>query len=292
VNRRRADLGLLLNTILWGATFVLVKSALSDISPILFLALRFTLAAACLGAIFYAPVRARFSWKAAAAGSFSGVFLFGGFAFQTMGLRLTTPPKSAFLTGLTSVMVPLLAMLVYKTKPQVSEVAGVLVAVAGLWLMTLQGPIGSIGRGDLLTILCAISFAAHIVTLGHFSEFMPFEVLSVTQVVAAAVLALALFWWVEQPRVVWRPPVVWGIVVTGVLGTAVAFSIQAWAMQYTTSTRTALIFMFEPVVAWITSFVWAGEGLSPRAAAGAALILLGIVLVEMKPLRPRRHPLI
>src|SRR6185437_8134854 len=105
-----------------------------DISPILFLALRFTLASACLAAIFYAPARVRFSWKAAAAGAFSGVFLFGGFALQTMGLRLTTPPKSAFLTGLTSVMVPLLAMLVYKSKPQVSEVAGVLVAIAGLWL--------------------------------------------------------------------------------------------------------------------------------------------------------------
>lgn len=287
---RRADLGLLLNTIVWGATFVLVKSALSDISPILFLAFRFTLAAAALAAWFHTPLTARFSWKAAAAGALCGVFLFAGFALQTLGLRLTTPPKSAFITGLTSVMVPLLATLVYKNKPQVSEVAGVMVAITGLWLMTLQGPIGSIGRGDLLTILCAVGFAAHIVTLGHFSEFMPFEVLSVTQVVAAAGLAVSLFWWAETPRVVWRPAVVWGILVTGIFATAMAFSVQAWAMQYTTSTRTALIYMFEPVVAWVTSFVWVGEGLSARAAAGAALILLGIVLVEMKPLRPRRHP--
>src|SRR5205085_1285112 len=113
------------------------------------------------------------------------VFLFAGFALQTFGLQLTTPPKSAFLTGLTSVMVPLLAALVYKTKPQSSELAGVLVAIAGLWLMTMQGSLGHIGRGDLLTLLCAVGFAAHIVTLGHFSESMPFEVLSVTQVGAA-----------------------------------------------------------------------------------------------------------
>jgi drug/metabolite transporter (DMT)-like permease len=292
VNRRRADLGLLLNTVVWGATFVLVKSALSDISPLLFLAFRFSLAGAALAAIFLRPLRARFTPKTAAAGFLAGVFLFSGFALQTTGLRLTTPPKSAFLTGLTSVMVPLLAMLVYKSKPQISEVAGVVVAVAGLWLMTLQGAIGSIGRGDLLTILCAVGFAAHIVTLGHFSESMPFEVLAVTQVVAAAVLALSFFWWAETPRVVWRPAVIWGILVTGLLATAMAFTIQAWAMQYTTSTRTALIYMFEPVVAWLTSFFWAGEGLSARAGAGAALILLGIVLVEMKPLRPRQHPLI
>jgi drug/metabolite transporter (DMT)-like permease len=290
VNRRRADLALLLNTILWGATFVLVKGALADISPILFLAFRFTLAAAALLALFHVPLRAGFSWNAAAAGALSGTCLFAGFAFQTMGLRLTTAPKSAFLTGLTSVMVPLLAALVYKTKPQIFEVAGVSVAIAGLWLMTLQGTIGSIGRGDLLTILGAVAFAAHIVTLGHFSEVMPFEVLSVAQICSAAVLALALFSWAETPRVSWRPAVLWAILVTGFACTALAFTLQAWAMQYTTSTRTALIYMFEPVVAWGASFWWAGEGLSARAAAGAALILLGIVLVEMKPLRPRRHP--
>jgi drug/metabolite transporter (DMT)-like permease len=249
VNGRRAELGLLLNTILWGATFVLVKSALSDISPILFLALRFTLASVALGAIFNRRLRRPFSWKAAAAGCLSGMFLFGGFALQTMGLRLTTAPKSAFLTGLTSVMAPLLAMLVYKSKPQLSEVVGVIVALAGLWLMSVQGTLGSVGAGDWLTVLCAVSFAAHIVTLGHFSELMPYEVLSITQVAAAAVLALALFWWAETPRVVWRPPVLWAILVTGLFGTAMAFTIQAWAMQYTTSTRTALIYMFEPVVA-------------------------------------------
>jgi drug/metabolite transporter (DMT)-like permease len=296
--RQAAEAALLLNTVLWGATFVLVKSALADISPILFLAFRFGLAALALlllfrGAAFRTPVPAPKlprRWNPVLAGAFSGTFLFTGFAMQTLGLRLTTPPKSAFLTGLTSVMVPLLAACVYRIKPQISEVGGVLVSVAGLWLMTLEGAIGAIGRGDLLTVLGAVAFAAHIVTLGHFSEQMPFAVLSVTQVGAAAILALALFSLVETPRVDWRPAVVWGILITGLLCTAVAFTIQAWAMQYTTSTRTALIYMFEPVVAWMTSFLWAGEGLSRRAAAGAALILLGILLVELKPLRQLRHP--
>jgi drug/metabolite transporter (DMT)-like permease len=127
------------------------------------------------------------------------------------------------------------------------------------------------------------------VTLGHFSESMPFEVLSVTQLGGAAVLALGSFRWAETPRVVWQPSVVWAILVTAFFATAMAFTIQAWAMQYVTSTRTALIYMFEPVVAWITSFFWVGDGLSGRAAPGSAQHLLGIVLVEMKPLRPRQH---
>jgi drug/metabolite transporter (DMT)-like permease len=291
VNRRKAEAALVFNTVVWGATFVLVKTALLDISPLLFLALRFSLATGALLALFHGPRRAPFTWKAAAAGALAGVFLFSGYLFQTLGLPLTTAPKSAFITGLTSVMVPLLAALVYRNRPQVSEVAGVLVATAGLGLMTLEGSIGSIGRGDLLTFFCAIGFAMHIVTLGHFSGRMSFELLSVTQVGAAAALALSLFWWVETPHVRWRPVVICAILITGLLATALAFTIQAWAQQLTTSTRTGLIYMLEPVFAWITSYCLIGEGLSGRAAAGAALILGGVVLVELKPLNPRLHPL-
>jgi drug/metabolite transporter (DMT)-like permease len=294
VTRRTAEAGLLLNTIVWGVTFVLVKQALHDVSPILFLTLRFALATLALAAIFAVFGRprlaSRFTWRSAGAGALSGTFLFAGYALQTAGLRLTTAAKSAFLTGLTSVMVPLLAALVYRSRPQVSEVAGVLVATAGLGLMTLPGGIGSVNPGDLLTILCAIGFAAHIVTLGHFSEQMSFEVLSITQVGAAGVWALGMFGWAETPRVAWRPAVVWAILITALLCTALAFTIQAWALQYTTSTRTALIYLFEPVVAWVTSLLLLGEGLSGRASGGAALILLGILLVEMKPWKGRLHP--
>jgi len=291
VNRRRAaELSLLFNTVVWGATFVLVKSVLDDISPVLFLAFRFALATAALLVFFWRPLRKAFSWKAAAAGALAGIFLYSGYLLQTLGLRLTTAPKSAFLTGLASVLVPFLGAVVYRSKPGISEIAGVLIATAGLWLMTLPGAIGAISRGDLLTLLCAVGFAAHIVTLGHYSENMRFEVLSVAQVGAAAALALGSFWWAEAPRVVWRPAVVWTVLISGFLSTAIAFTIQAWAMQYTTATRLAVIYLFEPVVAWMTSFWLAGEGLAPRAAAGAALILLGILLVELKPARPRLHP--
>lgn len=299
MNLRKADAALLFNTVVWGATFVLVKSAMSDVSPILFLAMRFSLAALALlalavnrSALLRLPGAGRgpWPWKAAGAGTLAGAFLFGGYAMQTIGLRFTSAPKSAFLTGLTSVMVPLLGALVYKNRPQVSEVVGVLVATAGLGLMTLEGVTGSIGRGDALTLLGAVAFAAYIVTLGHFSGRMSFELLSVTQIAAAALLALSLFWWAETPRVEWRSAVVWAILVTGLVCTALAFTIQAWAQQFTTSTRTALIYMLEPVFAWITSFLVAGEGLSGRAAVGAALILSGVLLVEMKPLNSRPHP--
>jgi drug/metabolite transporter (DMT)-like permease len=302
--RARAEAALLFNTVVWGSTFVLVKQALADISPLFFLALRFSVATLALLAIYGRPVfvsvqagRGRACQdhgdsftKQFAAGLLCGTFLFSGYILQTLGLRLTSPPKSAFLTGLTSVMVPFGAALVYKIRPQVSEVIGVMTATAGLALLTLNGPSGAVSRGDLLTLMCAGGFAAHIVALGHFSERMSFEVLSIAQIGGAAAWSFGLLWFFEAPRVEWRPAVVWTVLITGLLATALAFTIQAWAMQYTTSTRTALIYMAEPVVAWATSFWLVGEGLSARAAAGAALILLGILLVELKPGRQRQHP--
>lgn len=288
--RGAAETALVWNTVIWGSTFVVVKAALADISPIFFLALRFSLATAVLAGYFLARRRLSWDWRTAGSGALAGVFLFFGYLTQTLGLRLTSAPKSAFITGLTSVMVPLVAALVYRSRPQVSEVVGIAVATAGLGLLTLHGAGGSVNPGDLLTCLCAIGFAAHIVVLGHFSERMSFELLSVTQLGAAAALCLSLVWWAEPLQVEWRPAVVGAILVTGLLATALAFTIQAWAQQYTTSTRTGLIYMLEPVFAWITSFLLVGEGLSGRSAAGAVLILGGVALVELKPLNPRQHP--
>jgi drug/metabolite transporter (DMT)-like permease len=288
--QRKADAALALNTVIWGSTFVLVKTALHEVSPVLFLSMRFSLATLALLVLFRGPGKGPRTRKAVLAGALAGVFLFAGFVLQTLGLRLTTAPKSAFLTGLTSVMVPLLSSLVYQSRPQVSEVVGVFVATVGLGLMTLEGAIGAIGRGDVLTLLCAVAFAAHIVTVGHFSETMSFELLSVTQVGAAALLGSSLFWWVEKPRVEWHPVLILAVLITGLLATAFAYAVQSWAMQYTTSSRTALIFMLEPVFAWMTSYFLVGEGLSGRAVGGAALILSGVLVVETKPWNPRRHP--
>ena len=292
MNRRRADAALAVNTLIWGSTFTVVKVALRDISPVLFLALRFTLAALALGSFGLIGWRGIFAGRRAILpGILTGVLLFAGFLFQTLGLQYTTAPKSAFLTGLTSILVPLLAALVYQNKPQLGDVLGLLVATAGLGLMTLESPIGSVGKGDWLTLLCAVAFAGHIVSLGHFSSKVSFEVLSVAQVGTAAALALSLFWWIEPIRVAWHPAVIYAILITGLLATALTFTVQAWAQRHTTATRTALIYMLEPVFAWLIAYWALGEGLAGRAAVGAGLILAGVVVVEVKPMHTWLHPL-
>jgi drug/metabolite transporter (DMT)-like permease len=287
----RADLALAGITLIWGATFVLVKEALQDVSTLLFLALRFSLASLALGLVFR-PLSSKFSNPRTLLGGgvLAGLCLFGGFLFQTFGLHYTTPSKSAFITGLSVVMVPLLSGVVRRAWPQSSELLGVVLATAGMGLMTLEGETLTIGRGDLLTLACAFAFAVHILVVGHYAPQVSFAALTLVQIVTAALLASGAFWWAEPAVIRWRPGVIIALVVTGLLATALAFSVQAWAQQQTTATRTALIFALEPVFAWATSFALTGELLSARATVGAVAILAGILCAELKPIQPRRHP--
>jgi drug/metabolite transporter (DMT)-like permease len=233
--------------------------------------------------------RGRAKFTLARGGIITGGCLFAGYLFQTVGLQFTTASKSAFLTGLAIPLVPLLSSLVYFTRPRFFELAGALCATAGMGLMTLQGDRLTIGRGDLLTFFCAVAFAAHIIAVGHFSSKMGFESLSLMQLAVSAVLGLGTFWWVETPVIHLKPVVLAAVVFTGLLATALAFTIQAWAQQHTTATRTALIYSLEPVIAWITSYVLLSEILSRRAVIGAVLILCGILTVELKRTHSTAH---
>jgi drug/metabolite transporter (DMT)-like permease len=286
----RADLALVGVALVWGVTFVLVKQALQDASTLLFLALRFSLATLALALVFR-PRPSRFTRRRTLlrGGILAGLCLSVGYLFQTVGLRYTTPSKSAFMTGLAVVMVPVFGAIWRRKAPAAAEMLGVLAATAGMALMTLN--VGTLGmeRGDLLTLACAGGFAAHILVVGHYAPRVSFEALSLVQVATATVLALATCWWVETPVIRWRPGVVAALIVTGLLATALAFAVQAWAQQYTTPTHTALIFALEPVFAWLTSFLLTGETLSWRASAGAVLILAGILLVELKPFGGNRR---
>ena len=284
--RWEAEAALLGNSLIWGTTFVLVKEAIGNVSPLLFLLLRFGLAAVILGAIY----GRRFDRASLGPGLFAGVFLFLGYFLQTAGLQFTTPSKSAFFTSLSIPLVPLLGALVYRNRPRAVEVTGVAIASAGMLLMTLQGLSLHFGKGDLLSLGCAVAFAAHIVTVGHYSRRSNFQTIAVMQIVTAAVLCGLTFSWAEPVRAHWTGGVLVAVAVTGVFATALAFSVQAWAQQYTAPTRTALIYTLEPVFAWATSRVFLGEKLPWTTAAGAILIVCGVLLVELKPPPVVRHP--
>ena len=288
----KADLSLVFIACVWGATFVLVKTALNDVSTLLFLTLRFSLAAAALAIVFRRDLRfspeLTYSIKA---GVLAGFCLFSGYVLQTFGLKFTSASKAAFLTGLYIPLVPVLGALVYRKTPAASEVAGVIAAAIGMGLMTVQKDALRIGLGDLLVIGCAVAFAFHILILGHFTKQANLGILSLTQIATGAVMGGLTCWWAEPARVRWTSNVWIALLVTSLLATALAFALQTWAQRHTSATRTALIFALEPVFAWATSYFLAGEVLSPRAMAGAALILGGLLIVELKPFGMVRHPL-
>ncbi len=181
-------------------------------------------------------------------------------------------------------MVPLASSLVYRTKPRLVEIVGILVATAGMIMMTLASSPQSfqwtIGCGDLFSFFCAVVFALHIVVIGHYSRLVGFESLAVVQIGVAASAALALFRFAEPLRFHLTPAVVGAVLVTGLLATALAFTTQAWAQKYTSATRAALIFSLEPVVAWLMSWALTGETMANRGKVGAGAILAGILLVE------------
>lgn len=282
----RAHLLLVLITLIWGTTFVLIKQALLSASPLLFNAVRMSLAAVCL-AVVYRKHLARLTRPALWAGTVMGFFLFLGYAFQTTGLHLTTPSKSAFLTGVSTVLVPLLLMTIWKAHINPWRAAGIATAFVGLFFMTIPGgrqgiaDFTNINLGDVLTIACAFGFAFQIILLGRATQHFSFEQIAVLQIAVAALLTTLATPLLEHPHIQFSAILVTGILVTGILGTAVAFTVQAWAQQFTPATHAALIFTLEPVFAWLTSFVLLHERLGIRAGAGALLILTGVLVSEL-----------
>jgi drug/metabolite transporter (DMT)-like permease len=285
-------------TFVWGATFVVIKDALNDASPLLFNAVRMTVAGLAL-LMFYRRHLTSISAGALKAGILAGIFLWIGYEFQTTGLLYTTASKSGFLTGFSVLLVPVFLAVGWRRPLNRWTMLGVLVALFGLYLMTV--PIGDEGwqgassgdlvaafglenmnRGDILTLGCALMFALQIILMGHAMQRHRFEQVATVEVTAAALLMLLTVPVAEKAFWVWTPRVIWAILVTALLGTSAAFTIQAWAQQFTPPTHTALIFLMEPVFAWLTSYVVLHERLGVRAGVGAILILAGIVLSELK----------
>ena len=283
----------------WGSTFVLIKGALAHATPAAFNLIRMTLAFAVMAVGYHRYWRGIRRWQVLS-GALDGICLATGYQFQTLGLARTTPSKSAFITGLMVVLVPLLSAIPRLRPPgghapRWNAFAGVVLAFAGIILLTapagasasgLAGflpDLGSINAGDVLTFGCAVAFAFHCIALGHTSPRIGFQTLALLQVGFCALFMAVSLPFIERPRVDWTPGLMGALAIAAVLATAAAFSIQSWAQSVLPSTHTALILTLEPVFAWITSFLVTGERLGLIPACGAVLILAGIAITELVP---------
>ncbi|MGD1210024.1 MAG: DMT family transporter [Candidatus Acidiferrales bacterium] len=285
--RVRADLALGFCTLIWGATFVVVKDALADMSVVAYLAVRFSLAAALMGIIFWRSLR-RMSRKTAWAGSQIGIFMFGGYIFQTAGLKFTTPAKAAFITGMCVVLVPLMLAVFGRRRITGWIWAGAAAALAGLYFLTVPPEgLGALNRGDPIVFGCAVMFALHIIFIGRYVGDHSVGALAFLQVATTAVLSilllpfLAITGW-EHPRLVLNGTVIFAVLITSIGSTVIGFSFQTWAQQHTSPSHTAILVSLEPVFAALTSWLLAREQFGARTLIGAALILAGILLAELK----------
>ena len=276
---RRAELTLLLLTFFWGITFPLVKIALNFCSPFLFLTIRFAIGTLIIAVIYSKKIS--FIDKATLkAGVIIGIFLFLGFAFQTVGLKYTASSKSAFITGLFVIMVPPLSVLMVKEKPKIFSLIGVVLALTGLWTMTR--PTGSeFGLGDLLTFLCAISFSFQVIYVQIYNARFDFEKLVFVQLLTTVILCIPSMFLFERIKFVYNPNLLSALLVTALFATALGITIQNRMQKETTATKASIIYTAEPVFAAVFSYFILGEILGSVGILGAGLILSGMVCSEL-----------
>lgn len=285
--RLRADFALVICALIWGATFVVIKDALADMSVIAYIAVRFGIAAVLMAIIYWRAVRA-LTLREVWAGAQIGIFMFAGYMFQITGLRWTTPSKAAFVTGMYVVFVPIVLAIFGRQRISVWIWAGALAALAGLYFLSVPPEgLGRLNRGDPIVFGCAVMFAFHMIFISRNVVKYSVASLSFLQVATTAVLATVLVpiaaaagW--EQPKLVWTPYVIFAVLATAIGATVVCFSLQTWAQKHTSASRAAILLTLEPVFAAVTSVTLGGERIGARMLLGALLIFGGILLAEWK----------
>ncbi len=275
----RAEAVLLALTLIWGSTFVSMKIGLRDMSPILMTSARFTVAALFFLVLFWRNLFP-FPEGAIRKGTLLGLFLFLGFIAQNVGLNYTTASKSAFITSLMVVFVPLLQFIIERRPPTIGNVVGIMLAVAGLWLLT--SPTGAeLNFGDFLTLLCAIMFAFYIVYLDVASKAMSALQLTFLQSATCAVLGMVATVLFEDYRFDPTFSVFISVGYLTLFATVLTTFMQTKFQKDTTPTRAAVIFTVEPVWASILAYLFLGEMLGTLGVVGGAFIIVGVLVSEV-----------
>src|SRR5665647_374134 len=275
--RSRADLCMILVACIWGTTFVIVKNALADIGPFLFLGIRFILAFLVLASLSYKDI-IKIRRSTLGSGVLLGFFLFIGYVFQTLGLQYTTSSNAGFITGVSVVLVPIIYSLLHKKKPSFITTITVIIAALGLYLISV--PLGSftLTYGDLLVLVCAFGFAFHIIYVDRYSHQHNALAITGVQILFVGLLCMAIGLIIEPipARITFNA--MFAIIVTAVFATAMAFLLQNYLQKYSTPTRFAIVLTTEPVFAALAGYWWAGEHLTRLGLIGATLILLAMLL--------------
>ena len=279
-------------TMIWGYSFVVMKDVVEVVPPAWLLGLRFVSAGIILCAILHKRLARSMSVKVLGMGAVLGVLDFSAFFAQTVGLQHTTPGINAFLTATYCVIVPFLWWILARRRPTVFNVGAAVLAVAGIWLVSVSssGEGLSLGLGEGLTLLCALFFAIHIVCVSKFSRFADVLVLTAVQFVTEGLCGLVLGAGTEAfPAAALADPAILAQFAFLVLfASIVAFGIQNVALAYVPPAQASLLLSLESVFGVVFSILLYGETMTLRLVVGFALIFVAIVVSETFPLKKKR----
>ena len=282
-------------TIVWGFTFPIVKCAVQrcpDIhgglglagidhptTPLMFLAIRFAMAALLVGAASVSALRT-LTRRQLLTGCAIGLALAGSFIFQTFGLQRTSASNAGFLTGLYVILTPLFGAAFLRKVPPASTLAGALLAVGGLLLIASPSGVG-LGLGDALVLGCAAMAAIHILLLGRFAGIAPVKALATVQLGVIAIVTGVASLAVEREPIPSEGSVWVAILICAVFASALAFVIQTGAQRFIPPARAAVILVMEAPFAALFGYLMLSERLGVRGLIGAALILCGLLVAEL-----------
>lgn len=280
-----ADGTLVIVTLIWGSTFVMVKDVLDQVSPLVLLTARFGFGAVSLALLLLVMRRWRgFTVREVAWGSLVGVALWAGYVFQTVGMQWTSASNAGFLTGMSVALVPILGVPILKQMPSRWAWVGVMLAIVGLAMLSLRFDEGlSVSVGDALVLGCAVAFTFQIVLISYVAHFGDAIRMTLVQILVAGVLSAGSAAIFERPVSGLRGEVWAAIAFLGVVVTAITIVVMMVVQRFTPAAHAALIFTLEPVFAALFGIWLQGDRLTVWGWLGAALILMGMLVAELGP---------
>lgn len=281
------EIGLTITAIIWGSGFVMTALSLNYYTPYQILAMRFAVGALLLGLVFGKRLK-RMNRSVLWKGAVLGIFLYTAFALQTVGLQFTTPSKNAFLTAVNVVIVPFIAWVLYKRRPDVFESFGAVLALVGVAVLSLEWSAG-VNVGDLLTLGCALLFAFHIFYTAKFVRTEDAVLLTMLQMAVAALIAWSTIGLRGEVALSMEPIGLYAVLYLAVFSTTVAFLLQTVAQKHLSETKAAIILSTESFWGMAFSVALAYELLTLRMFLGAVLIFGAILLAETKPRLARKE---
>jgi drug/metabolite transporter (DMT)-like permease len=295
-----ADAAILLTTLIWGSTFAVSRDILDYWPPFSYLALRLPLASLLFLVLFPRQLfgAGREAWRAGAA---LGLLMGFGFIGQTVGLLWTTPAKSAFITGLTTPLVPVVAYALWRARPSRENFAGIVLAsIGGVFILAPAGASAAVNTGDLITLGTTLLFAAHITLMGLYARRFDVRQLSALQITVAAALTLTTWLAVqtcgalagglpaslarEAEPLVWNAATTTQLVYMALVATVATFLLWTWGQARMPATHAAVIFSLEPVFATLFAVLLRGsaEWSGGRSTLGAFLVVAGVIVSELR----------